>query len=210
MNAKLYGLMGGIISGIGFLTAPVAAQGIGATGPDQELVTRLHQLGQDKIAMAQLGETRAVSDDVRTLAQTVERDQRAADNGLIAYAQRKNMDRIQVAEPGGALEHGVLARAPLVNCARDVFDYYFAEKMVADHQAAIDAAAAAERLARDPELKAVINDNLKVLTENLIAAQELQARIPTPAPRTLQLPAYPVSPSRTQTGADLPPPGTLR
>jgi len=208
-TAKLYGLMVGIISGIAFVAAPASAQAPGASGPDQELVTRLHQLGQDRIAMAQLGEARAVSDDVRTFAQTVERNQRATDTGLIAYAQSKNMDRIQVGEPGGALEHGVLARAPLVNCTREVFDYHFTETMVADHQAAIDAATAAERLARDPELKAVINANLKVLTENLVAAQELQARIPTPTPRELQLPAYPVSPSRTQTGADIPPPAAL-
>src|SRR5262249_23657330 len=187
---------------IAFLTMPVAAQEIRPTGPDQELVTRLHQLGQDQIAMAQVGETRAVSDDVRTFAQMVERDHRAADNGLVAYAQRKNMNRSRVAEPGGALEHGVLARARLQNYARDVFDYEFTAKMVAEHQAMIDAAAAAERLARDPELKAVINDNLKVMTEHLVAAQELAARIPTPAPRpVLQLPAYPPGISRTQTGA---------
>jgi putative membrane protein len=193
---------------VALMTLPVAAQAPAPAGPDQELVRRLHQLGQDEIAMAGMGESRGVRAGVRTFADRVERDHRAADERLMAYAARKNMNRTAVAEPGGALEHDTLAMAPLANCSRSEFDYNFASKMVADHQAAIDAAAAAERLAQDPELKALINGNIKMMTEHLLSAQELAAAIPAPAPaRVLELPAYPAGVSRTRTGADNPPPG---
>ena len=49
-----------VVAEIALLTLPVAAQER-TNGPDQELVTRLHQLGQDQIAMAQLGERQGVS-----------------------------------------------------------------------------------------------------------------------------------------------------
>jgi putative membrane protein len=211
--AKLNGLMGLVASGLALAMLPGVAQGQGqgvAPAPDQELVTRLHQLGQDEIAMAQLGQQRAVRDSVRSYAQMMERDHQAINNGLMAYAQSRNMDRLQVGERGGALEHGVLARAPLVNCAQSEFDYNYAAKTVADHQGALDAAAAARGLARDPALIAIINDNMTMLTAHLLAAQALQASIPAPpAPRLVPMPAFPAAVSRTQTGADVPPPAAL-
>ena len=206
--SKLNGLMV-VVAEIALLTLPVAAQEP-AVGPDQELVTRLHQLGQDQIAMAQMGQTRGVRASVRSFAERIERDHRATNNGLLAYAQSKNMNRPEVAEVGGALQHSTLALAPLANSPRDAFDYDFATRMVARQQAAIDAATAAERLARDPELRALIDNNLKMMTEHLVSAQELAAAIPAPAPPPLRLPAYPAGVSRTQTGADEPPPAALR
>ena len=141
-----------VVAEVVLLTLPVAAQER-TNGPDQELVTRLHQLGQDQIAMAQLGERQGVSQGIRNFAAAAATEQRASDNGLMVYAQQKNMDRVQVALPGGALEHGVLLRAPIANSPPNQFDYRFMSQVVADRQGMIDAATAAQRLARDPELK---------------------------------------------------------
>ncbi len=146
-----------VVAEIALLTLPVAAQER-TNGPDQELVTRLHQLGQDQIAMAQLGERQGVSQGVRNFAAAAVTEQRASDNGLMVYAQQKNMDRVQVALPGGALEHGVLLRAPIANSPPNQFDYRFMSQVVADRQGMIDAATAAQRLARDPQLKSLIGD----------------------------------------------------
>lgn len=207
------GKLNGVVTAlgvVGLLALPaVAQQAPRPTGPDQELVTRLRQLGQDEIAMARMGEARAARPDVRAFAERVDRDHSAADDRLLAYATRKNMNRAEVAAPGGALEHGTLAMASVANSTAAEFDYNFIAKMVADHQAAIDAAAAAERLARDPDLRALINANLKTMTEHLVSAQEIQARIPAPTPRVVQLPAFPAGVSRTQTGADVPPPAAF-
>ena len=54
MVGKLNGLMVVVVAGIGLPALPAAAQGR-PTGPDQELVGQLHQLGQDEIAMAAVG-----------------------------------------------------------------------------------------------------------------------------------------------------------
>jgi len=206
MVGKWSGLF--VIVEVAFLTLPVAAQDR-ANGPDQELVTRLHQLGQDEIAMARLGEAQGVRDSVRTFAAALGREQGASDTKLLAYAERKGMDTDTVARRGGALEHGTLAQARVANTVSDQFDYNYMSKVVADHQTAIDAATAAQRIARDPELKALIGSVLTLQTSHLVSAQEMLRAIPTPSPRVLQLPAFPAGASRTQTGADEPPPAAL-
>jgi predicted outer membrane protein len=209
---KLNGFMV-VVAGIGLLALPAAAQDRPTdrpTGPDQELVAQLLQLGQDEIATSRLAETRAVGASVNGLAVTFERQQRATDNGLRAYAQRKNMNPAALAAPGNALAHGVLARAPLANSPRERFDYEFVSRTVADHQAALDAAAAAQRLARDPELKGLIGAWMVAQTDHLVSAQEMLASLPEPPEPAVPLPAYPTGSSRTQTGADVPPPGAGR
>jgi len=209
MVGKLNGLMV-VVAEIGLLALPVSAQDR-PTGPDQELVAQLHQLGQDEIATAKLAERRAVRASVNDLAVAFGRQQSAIDNGLMAYAQQKNMDPAAVAAPGNPLAHGELARAPLANAARDQFDYDFVSRTVADHQAAIDAGAAAQRLARDPELKSLIGRWLVIESEHLVSAQQQLAQLPEPPPpSTVPLPAYPAGASRTQTGADQPPPGAWK
>ena len=65
-----------------------------------------------------------------------------------------------IIQPGGAEAHGALANASLENSPPDQFDYKFVIRMVAQQQAAIDASAAAQRLARDPALKGVIGGQL--------------------------------------------------
>jgi predicted outer membrane protein len=193
-----------MVAGVVLWALPVAAQDR-PTGPDQELVAKLHMLGQDEIAMAKMGEARGVRPRVTSFAARMERDHRVADQRLIGYANRKNMNLDEVANPGGALPNGALAMAPLANSTREEFDYNFLNRMVADHQASIDAATAAQRLARDPELKDLIGGTLKVMTDHLVTAQELLAAIPEPPARVVQLPGEPAGVSRTQTGADQPP-----
>jgi uncharacterized protein (DUF305 family) len=201
-----------VVAQVALVTVPVAAQDRPtATGPDQELVMRLHQLGQDEIALGQLGEDRGVSARVRKFGATIQREQGANDAAMLAYAERKNMNRATVTAQGGALEHRELALAPVANSPIAQFDYNFARQVVTDHQAFIDAASAAARLARDPELKALIGGVLKVQTDHLVSAQALLAETPPPAPpRVVGLPAFPAGVSRTQTGADVPPAAALQ
>jgi len=204
---KFSGLMV-VVAEIALLTVPVAAQQA-PTGPDQQLVSRLRELGQDQIAMARVGESRGARPDVTSLAANLQREVKAMDAGLVAYAQRKNMDPAVIARPGDAMAHGVLVTAPLTNTASPQFDYTFASRIVASHQAAIDAAAAAERIARDPELRQIINDFLVQQSARLVSAQELLAAIPTPPPQIPQPPGEPSVVSRTNTGADVPPAAAL-
>ncbi len=205
MVGKLNGLMVVVVAGIALSGLTVAAQNRPAA-PDTELVGQLNQLGRETIAMAAVGEDRGVSPDVKTFAAAAAREHRAMNNGWLVYAQRKNMDMAAFENPGNALAHGVLALAPLNNSPRDHFDYAFVTRMVSQHQALLDASAAAQRLARDPELKATIGTLMVTVAGRLVSAQQLLAGIPEPTPRVVQLPAYPSPVSRTQTGADVPPP----
>src|SRR6185436_16606959 len=105
-----------VVAQVVLVTLPVAAQDRPtATGPDQELVMRLHQLGQDEIALGRLGEDRGVSARVRTFGATIQREQSGSDAAMLAYAERKNMNRATVSAQGGALEHRELALAPVAN-----------------------------------------------------------------------------------------------
>lgn len=204
---KFSGLMV-VLAEVLLLTLPVAAQQR-ATGPDQELVGRLRELGQEQVAIARMGEARGERADVRSVAANLARYQKAMDTGLVAYASRKNMDPRVIGDPGDAMAHGTLVTAPLANTNRVQFDYTFASQLVANHQAVIDAAAAAQRLARDPELRDIINDFLTQQSAQLVAAQELLAKIPTPSPQVPQPPGGLPFPSWTNTGADVPPAAAL-
>ena len=121
-----------------------------------------------------------MSPDVKTFAAAAAREHRAMNNGWLVYAQRKNMDMAAFENPGNALAHGVLALAPLNNSPRDQFDYAFVTRMVSQHQALLDASAAAQRLARDPELKATIGTLMVTVAERLVSAQQVLAGIPEP------------------------------
>jgi uncharacterized protein (DUF305 family) len=197
-----------VFAEVALLTLPVAAQQA-PTGPDQQLVGRLRELGRDQVAIARVGEDRGVRAEVRSVAANLERDQQVTDARLVAYANRKNMDPAVIDRPGDAMAHGTLVTAPLANSNRVQFDYNFASRLVANHQAAIDAAAAAQRIARDPELRDLINDILAQQSAHLVSAQELVAAIPTPPPQVPQPPGEPSVVSRTNTGADVPPAAAL-
>jgi predicted outer membrane protein len=209
-----------LVAGLSLFSLPVSAQTGAAqpaaaqarpTGPDQELVGQLRQLGQDQIVTANVAEKHAVSPRVNAFAMTIRRDHRMATERLDAYAERKNMNMDAIVRPGNAMPRGTISNAQLAGSPPDEFDYRFMSRMVADHQAAIDAAAAAQRLARDPELKGLIGTELVMMADHQVAAQELLAQIPAPTPpRVLQLPAYPAGVSRTQTGADVPPPEAMQ
>jgi uncharacterized protein (DUF305 family) len=108
------------------------------------------------------------------------------------------------------MAHGTLALAPLANSTVDEFDYNFAARVVADRQAAIDVAAAAQRISRDPELRAVLGDIMVRNAAQQVSAQQLLSTIPAPQPRIPQMPGEPSVVSRTQTGADEPPPAALQ
>jgi predicted outer membrane protein len=210
MVGKLKGLMV-LVAGMCVFSLPVSAQNaapapaqVRPTGPDQELVAELHQLGRNQMRTAILASERAVSAPVGAFAASVQREHSIANDLLEQYALRKNMNMDVIARPGTALPNGVLANAPLVNASNREFDYRFMSRMVADHQASIDASAAAQRIARDPELKALIGVQIAMLSEHEATAQRLLAQIPEPTPRSVPQPAFPAPVSRTQTGADQP------
>jgi putative membrane protein len=172
-------------------------------GPDQEIVTRLHQINQDEINLSQLGAARGNDAQLQTFATTMVNDHRAADAKLLTYAADRNMNLDSIARSPSAQAHGVDALLTAINRGgAEAFDYNFATKSVADHQAAIDVAVQASRMAKDPGLRALIEEMLPTLRMHLTMANDLVRRLPPPPRQTVQAPGEPSGVSRTHTGAD--------
>jgi predicted outer membrane protein len=191
------------------MAAVMAAMGGGAAfgqtalkGGDQEIVAQLHQANQAEVAMGRYVQTRASAAETRDLAAMLIQHHGAADERLLAYAQRKRMNMSVIGRPGDAKAQGALATRDLTNARVGEIDYIYAQKMVAEHQAAIDMATSAQKIARDAELKALIGELLPTLREHLASSQRLASSLPEPAARTVQLPDSPAGVSRSNTGAD--------
>jgi putative membrane protein len=171
-------------------------------GGDQQIVMELHHANQNEIHMAKMAQERATSAKVKDYAATLLKDHAAADQKLLAYARRKNMNMDELRRPYDALPHGALAMAELASSRGAEFNHNFALKMVADHQKAIDEATTAERIARDPQLEALIEEMLPALRKHQATAEALAASEPHPPAQAVQPPGEPSGVSRTHTGID--------
>jgi putative membrane protein len=178
----------------GIVTVTDVAPGV-ANGGDQEIVSELHLANQLTIALAELGRERASSPDVTALADAMASDRQAADVALLAYAQVKNMNMGIVSVPGSNLPpHGGLAMADVASSTPSEFDRAFMAKLNANQQGFVAQAEAGRRIARDPELRALIDMSLPGMREAVSVAQALERTLPRvpPAPRAqVPLPAPP-------------------
>ena len=207
-----------VVVAFGLAAAGLAGQAWGASrhdergGGDQEIVVHLVRTNQDTIAAAQIAASRATSLAVKDFAASIVNDREAANDQLLRLAAEQGMNVDDVRLAAGALPQGALSTAPLVNTPADRFDFDFATRMVADHQADVAQAQTAQALARAPQLVAVIRDWVPTLLQQQATAMALASTLRQPPPRVLQQPGEPPGVSRTVTGADLPPsnPGLLR
>jgi putative membrane protein len=198
----------GVVMAAVLMCATVAvAQNRVTNGADQEVVIQLRRLNLEEMTTARLAQAEGTDPKVKQFATHMLKAHEAADNQLVAYAARRNMNMATVKEAPVAQATGSLAMVDLTSAARGVpFDWVFARKMVSDHQGMIDAARQARRLTNDPELQKLLANQLGTMWEHLSMAEALQASLPEPPPRVVQLPGEPAGISRTQTGADNPPP----
>jgi putative membrane protein len=181
---------------------PAAAQNRQSRGGDQEIVMELHHSNQNEIHMGKMAQDRATSARVKNYAATLVRDHTAADQKLMALAAEKKMNMEDLRKPYDAMAHGDLAMRELMSNKGAAFNHAFAVKMVAEHQKAIDAATAAQQIARDPQLKAHIAEVLPTLRKHHATAQSLATSEPAPPNQAVQQPGDPSGVSRTKTGVD--------
>lgn len=174
-------------------------------GGDQEIVVHLFRTNLDTIAAAQVAASRATTDAVKDFAASIVDDRQAANDQLLRLAAEQGMNVADVRLAAGATPQGTLSTAPLINTPADHFDFDFATRMVADHQADVAQAQTAQSLARAPALVAAIRDWVPTLLQQQARAMSLAATLRQPPPRALQQPGEPPGVSRTVTGADLPP-----
>jgi putative membrane protein len=191
-----------------FATAAVAQERV--NGVDQEIVLTMHRLSHNELAMARVAEDKGTDAKVKELAERIIKDHQTEDRDLLAYAERQDMNMDAVGRAPDAMAYGPLSLARLTSAARGApFDYEFARRVASDHQGMIAAAEQARRLARTYELRQVIGDQIATMWEHLSAAEALVASLPEPPPPVLTPWGEPNGVSRTQTGADEPPPGAV-
>jgi len=209
MVAKVW--RSGVVVAAVLLSATAAvAQNRVANGADQEVVIQLRRLNLEEMTVARLAQAEGTNPKVTAFASNMLKAHTAADSQLVAYAERRNMNIPVVKEAPVAEASGALAMADLASAARGVeFDWVFARKAVSQHQGMIDAAEQARRLTNDPDLQKLLVSQLSTMWDHLSKAEALQASLPEPPARVVQLPGEPAGVSRTQTGADTPPPAAV-
>ncbi|HEY6475815.1 MAG TPA: DUF4142 domain-containing protein [Polyangia bacterium] len=192
------------------VSAGVAAQGMSGGdspfnergGPNQAVLAHLHELNERAIVDAGIAAQRSTNASVQNFAKTLIDERSAADALLIQYAEQEGMN-VDVIRAGTiAQPYGDPGRVNLIGAPPDRFDHDFATKMVADRQAAYDAAEKAATLVRGPELRALLRDTTPTLLREQADAMALAATLPQRTDRVLLLPAEPPGVSRTHTGID--------
>jgi predicted outer membrane protein len=206
MVAKLW-RSGVVVAAVLLCATAAVAQDRVVNGADQEVVIQLRRLNLEEMTVARLAEAEGTNPKVTAFAANMRKAHEAADSQLVAFAERRNMNIPVVKEAPVAEASGVLAMVDLTSAARGVaFDAVFARRAVSDHQGLIAASQQARRLTNDPELQKILVNQLGTLWNHLSKAEALQASLPEPPPQVVQLPGEPAGISRTQTGADTPPP----
>jgi putative membrane protein len=161
----------------------------GVSGGDQQIVAQLHLQNQHEIALARLAQERATSDEIQTLAGMLAANHERADLELLGFADLRGMDRSFIAQPGADRPlHDALALNELERTPAAAFDNAFAARVVADHQAAIDQAVSARRIARDAGLRSLLDEVLPELRGHLHAAEEILAVTPAPPEQRVSVP----------------------
>jgi predicted outer membrane protein len=199
------------------ISAGVAAQGMSGNaspiqgvdspfnergGPNQAVLGHLHELNQRAITDAGIATERSTNPVVRDYAQRLIEERTASDARIVEYAQRQglNVDVIQagtIAQPQGDLGRVELRASPA-----NKFDEDFANKMVADRQAAFDVAQKGSALVRGPEARALLRESSATLMREQADAMALVNALPATYPPSLTLPAEPPGVDRTHTGVD--------
>jgi putative membrane protein len=170
--------------------APVPQSGVETRGRDEEIVMELHHDHENEVMLARVAERRASSPAVRDFAARVVRDHDAADQRLVAYGRAMNMDAARLEHPYDAENHGALKHADVPQFSGKEFDQQFMAAMVADHQAGIDRARAAQMMTDNARLKNLIGEELPTMEAHLAAAQALLPKTTVP-PEAAQQPPPP-------------------
>jgi predicted outer membrane protein len=178
-------------------------------GRDQAIVAELRLANEQQLALADLGKTRASGDPVRSLAEVMAQDHRAADLDLLTYADLRQMNLSFVGRPGADRPlHGPLAFDELSAAPPARFDYVYLARVVTDQQAAIDELESARHIAHDPQLVMLIDAALPTVRGHLARARQILAGIPEPSPAPLATIPVPLTSPATPPAAPTPPPMT--
>jgi putative membrane protein len=123
-----------------------------------------------EVALAKLAQGKASSDEVKSYAQTLERDHLQAYDELKSWAAQKN---VKLPPPPATGKSGNLKLEALEGAA---FDKAYITAMVADHKKDV-AAFERQTSTADPDLRAFVQKTLPTLKGHLEQAEKLQTTL---------------------------------
>jgi predicted outer membrane protein len=171
-------------------------------GPNQAVLSHLHELNQRAITDAGIATQRSTNSAVRDYAQRLIEERMASDAKLLEYARQEGMNVDVIRGGTVAQPQADLGRTELVISPSNKFDEDFANKMLADRQAAFDVAAKGAALVRGPEIRGLLRDTTATLMREQADAMALVAALPATYPPSLTLPAEPPGVDRSHSGVD--------
>jgi putative membrane protein len=154
-----------------------AAPTAGMAG-DLDVVTKVHQANQKEIEMAQMALDKAESAQVKAYARKVLNDHQGADKKLMAYVEKKNLDRSKVEQTATGTAAATPkadedAHARLLSATGADFDRQFVNMMLDEHDKAIDLVKSAKDSVTDKQLRTFLAGVLPKLEQHRKMAREL-------------------------------------
>jgi putative membrane protein len=143
--------------------------------PDVGVMQKVHQANQQELEMAQMALDKAQSPRVKAYAKKLVSDHTAADKQLLAYADKKKIDRseLQVAStPTEAAKAGD-PHAKLNTSSGAEFDRDFVTVMIDEHDKAIEMVKTAKGTVSDKQLAKMLSAMLPKLERHKKMAQDL-------------------------------------
>jgi len=154
-----------------------AAPTAGMAG-DLDVVTKVHQANQKEIEMAQMALDKAESAQVKAYARKLLNDHQGADKKLMAYVEKKNLDRSKVEQTATGTAAATPkadedAHARLLSATGADFDRQFVNMMLDEHDKAIDLVKSAKDSVTDKQLRTYLAGVLPKLEQHRKMAREL-------------------------------------
>ena len=142
---------------------------------DLDYIAKVHQANQKEIEVAQMALDKAESSRVKSYARKLLNDHQAADKKLMAYVDRKNLDRskVEAMSTGGTTPGSTDAHSRLQNLSGADFDREFVNVMLDEHDKAIDMVKSARDAATDRELRGFYGSIVPKLEQHRKMARDL-------------------------------------
>jgi putative membrane protein len=137
---------------------------------DQEFVSKAAAGGLFEVDAAKLAADRATNSEVKSFAQTLQRDHQQANDKLSSIAQSKGLT-----VPSRLDDNHRKELDKLKEMSGEAFDRAYVQLMTKDHPKDISLFERQSRSGNDADLKAFASDTLPKLKEHLRMAQELDS-----------------------------------
>lgn len=138
----------------------------------REVLTKIHASNQKEIQAGQFAEKHAKNKDVIAYAMTLVNDHSAADEKVMDFAKRYNVDLGTTAAGASAMDKKDLGHLADI-ATGDQFDSHFVRMMLEDHKKTIAELTRVREASADAPLKDLIDELLPTLKEHQEAAEEL-------------------------------------